>query len=82
MSDDPCKQLKEEYESALIEYEDADQAASAFVSTKTLEELDNHPPLNGEEVRKAYNRREAAREKYEKAMKVYFECREKYKNKS
>jgi hypothetical protein len=82
MSDDPCKQLKEEYEAALIEYDEASQTASAFVSFKTLEELDNSHPLDGEEVGKAYDRRDAAREKYEKAMKAYFECRNKNRTNS
>lgn len=81
MSDDPCKHLKDEYESALNEWDEACQAASIFVGTTTVEDIHNSPPLNGDEMMKAYARKDAAFEKYKKAMSAYFECQEKYKQK-
>ena len=40
-SDDPCKQLKDEYKAVLKEYIEAGRAASAFVSVKTVGEVGN-----------------------------------------
>ncbi len=81
MSDDPCKKLEDEYLAALEAYEDADNYALSFGSTKTVDQIYNSSPVDGDAMFQAYESRDLARERYEKAEAAYRDCQKQYQKK-
>jgi hypothetical protein len=79
MTDDPCKHLFEEYVHAMEDWTAASAASRQWASTEPLSPTEDISPLTlaqTEQMRKDFEREDAARKKYVAAMDAYFVCRE------
>ena len=70
----PCKQLLEEYFSAMNEWIDATNAIHSYVPIEPLAPGRTPRGMPFEEYRDASARAEAAFELYKEKMELYFDC--------
>ncbi len=79
MSDDPCKKLEEEFKAAELELLQAHSGVQAFQSDKPIDQIDDIPPKNGQELDQAHKRFDIAKKKYDIADEALSKCRKKHK---